>query len=83
MGREARTNVAKHARAGHATVMARVVDETLAVQVRDNGVGGADPDGTGLFGLADRLVVLDGRLRVDSPADGGTLVAASIPLAGH
>jgi len=33
-------------------------------------------------GLADRLAVLDGRLEVENPADGGTLVAAAIPLAG-
>jgi signal transduction histidine kinase len=80
---EALTNVAKHAHAGHAAVTAQVEDDTLAVQVRDDGVGGAQPDGTGLLGLADRLAVLDGRLRVDSPADGGTVVAASIPLAGR
>jgi hypothetical protein len=30
--------------------------------------------------LADRLAALDGQLRVESPADGGTLVAADIPL---
>jgi signal transduction histidine kinase len=48
--------------------------------VHDDGVGGARPDGTGLLGLADRLAVLDGELRVDSPAGGGTLVAAAIPL---
>ena len=62
--------------------MARVEDGTLRVQVRDDGVGGARPDGSGLVGLADRLAVLDGRLRVESPADGGTLVAADIPLPG-
>jgi len=48
--------------------------------VRDDGVGGARADGTGLVGLADRLAVLDGRLRVDSPPGQGTLVAADIPL---
>jgi signal transduction histidine kinase len=52
----------------------------LRVRVRDDGVGGARPDGSGLVGLADWLAVLDGRLRVDSPADGGTLVAADIPV---
>jgi signal transduction histidine kinase len=77
---EALTNVAKHARAGHAEVTARIEDGTLAVQVRDDGVGGARPDGTGLLGLADRLAALDSELRVESPADGGTLVAAAIPL---
>ena len=44
-------------------------------------MGGARTDGSGLLGLADRLATLDGRLDVESPADGGTLVAAAIPLA--
>ena len=77
---ETLTNVAKHARARCAAVTARVEDGTLCVQVRDDGVGGARADGTGLVGLADRLAALDGRLRVESPADGGTLLAADIPL---
>jgi signal transduction histidine kinase len=79
---EALTNVAKHARAGRAEVMARIEDGALAVEVRDDGVGGARPDGSGLLGLADRLAALDGRLGVESPADGGTLVSAAIPLPG-
>jgi PAS domain S-box-containing protein len=78
---EALTNVAKHARARHAEVMARIEDGTLAVHVRDDGTGGARPDGGGLVGLADRLAALDGELRVESPAGGGTLIAAAIPLA--
>jgi signal transduction histidine kinase len=79
---EALTNVAKHARAQCAAVTAQVEDGTLRVQVRDDGIGGARPDGSGLVGLADRLAVLDGRLRVESPADGGALVTADIPLPG-
>ena len=77
---EALTNVAKHARAGHAEVTARIDDGALAVQVRDDGVGGARRDGSGLTGLADRLAALDGDLRIESPAEGGTLLAATIPL---
>jgi signal transduction histidine kinase len=77
---EALTNVAKHARARRAAVTARIEDGKLAVRVRDDGVGGARRDGSGLLGLADRLAVLDGQLRVESPAGGGTLVAAAIPL---
>jgi signal transduction histidine kinase len=79
---EALTNVAKHSRAGRAAVAARVEDETLRVQVRDDGVGGARPDGSGLLGIADRLAAFDGRLQIESPADRGTLVAADIPLRG-
>jgi signal transduction histidine kinase len=77
---EALTNVAKHARAAHAEVVARIEGDALAVRVRDDGAGGARPDGTGLLGLADRLAALDGRLRIESPVDGGTLVSAVIPL---
>jgi PAS domain S-box-containing protein len=80
---EALTNVAKHARAAHAVVTARVAGRALVIQVRDDGVGGARPDGSGLLGLRDRLAVLDGRLRVESPAGGGTLVAADIPLSNN
>ena len=77
---EALTNVAKHSGAGHAAVKASVENGTLQVQVRDNGIGGARLDGSGLLGLADRLAVIEGQLRVESPADGGTLVAADIPI---
>jgi signal transduction histidine kinase len=74
------TNVAKHARAEHAEVTARIEQRTLRLEVRDDGVGGAQSAGHGLVGLEDRLAVLDGRLRVESSADGGTLVAAYLPL---
>jgi PAS domain S-box-containing protein len=77
---EALTNVAKHAGAQHATVTARVDDDTVRVEVRDDGVGGARPDGTGLLGLADRLAAANGHFSVDSPAECGTLVAADVPL---
>jgi signal transduction histidine kinase len=79
---EALTNVAKHARAAHAEVTARIEDGTLAIQVRDDGVGGARLGGSGLIGLTDRLATLDGELEVKSPRDGGTLVAAAIPIPG-
>jgi signal transduction histidine kinase len=79
---EALTNVAKHSRAGRAAVAARVEDGVLAVRVRDDGVGGARADGSGLLGLADRVAVLDGQFRVESPAGGGTLVAADFPVPG-
>jgi signal transduction histidine kinase len=79
---EALTNVAKHARAERAAVTARVEDGTLVVHVRDDGVGGAERNGSGLTGLTDRLAALDGELQVESPTDRGTVVAATIPLRG-
>jgi signal transduction histidine kinase len=77
---EALTNVAKHARARHAVVNARLEAGTLRLDVRDDGVGGARHDGSGLMGLCDRLAVLDGRLWIESPVGGGTVVAAAVPL---
>ncbi|HEY6593657.1 MAG TPA: ATP-binding protein, partial [Asanoa sp.] len=80
---EALTNVVKHAHAERADVNVDLEDSTLRVAVRDDGVGGAQPDGSGLVGLRDRLEALDGGLAIDSPLGGGTLVTAEIPLSGR
>ena len=77
---EALTNVVMHADAGHAEVTASVQEGMLHVEVQDDGIGGADPDGHGLAGIGDRVTALGGRLRIESPAGGGTLVAATLPL---
>ena len=77
---ESLTNVAKYAHAGRASVSIARDDGFAVVEVRDNGVGGADPRaGTGLRGLADRIAALDGRLEVHSPPGEGTIVRANIP----
>jgi signal transduction histidine kinase len=77
---EALTNVAKHARARAAAVTVREDGEMLEVEVVDNGIGGARPDGTGLVGLADRVATVAGDLVVETPLCGGTRVFATIPL---
>jgi signal transduction histidine kinase len=77
---EALTNTVKHAGARRALVRARVDRGALQLEVRDDGAGGADPGGAGLVGLGDRLAALGGRMRVDSPTEGGTRLAASIPV---
>jgi len=77
---EALTNVAKYARATHARLAASDAGGVLALEISDDGVGGADAaHGSGLRGLSDRVAALDGELNVDSPADGGTRVTATIP----
>lgn len=77
---EALTNVVKHSNAESARVRASVEDGVLQVEVRDDGIGGADPDSHGLVGMADRVSALGGRLSVQSPAGGGTVVTATLPL---
>jgi PAS domain S-box-containing protein len=79
---EALTNVVKHAHATRAEVTASVQDGALRVEVRDDGVGGADRDGHGLVGMSDRVTALGGRLEIDSPAGGGTRLTATLPLPG-
>jgi signal transduction histidine kinase len=77
---EALTNVMKHSRATRAKVEVEVEDGSLRIRVRDDGVGGARSDGSGVVGLADRVAVLNGRFQIESPGDGGTLVEACIPV---
>lgn len=76
------TNVAKHARARSASVTVRRDEGVLVASVRDDGVGGADPQrGSGLRGIADRLAGIDGRLFVSSPPGGPTLITVEVPCA--
>jgi signal transduction histidine kinase len=76
---EALANAAKHAHATAVTISARRLNGDLLVEVGDDGVGGADPNGSGLRGLADRVAAVDGHLRVHSPAGEGTRITAELP----
>jgi signal transduction histidine kinase len=57
-----------------------VEDGMLRIEIRDDGIGGADPGGSGLVGMDDRVTALGGRLRIESQAGAGTLVVARLPL---
>jgi signal transduction histidine kinase len=78
---EALTNVAKHSRASHAKVVVEGhgYPGTLTVMISDDGIGGADIQSPGLAGLADRASGVDGRLTVESPAGGPTIIAVELP----
>jgi signal transduction histidine kinase len=78
---EALANAVKHANASHVEISTARDNGSFVIAVSDDGVGGADPDGPGLRGLADRLETLGGSLRVESPAAGGTRVVGEIPCA--
>jgi PAS domain S-box-containing protein len=79
---EALTNVVKHASARTAGVRVAVNAANVAVEVRDDGIGGAElqPDRHGLAGLVDRVGALGGTLHVESPKSSGTILRAEIPL---
>ncbi|MEQ3552300.1 sensor domain-containing protein [Pseudonocardia nematodicida] len=77
---EALTNVSRHSAATTATVSGRWHADQVVLDVRDDGRGGADPAaGSGLAGLAERVALVDGRLRLSSPDGGPTLVHVEIP----
>jgi signal transduction histidine kinase len=77
---EAMANAAKHASARTLRITIRRGRNTLEAVIADDGVGGADPRGSGLGGLADRLATVGGRLRVVSPPGAGTKVIATVPI---
>ena len=79
---EGLTNVVKHARATSAWVRVELIDDRCAVEVRDDGIGGAQPSSqtSGLSGLRDRIGALNGTMNITSPVTGGTVLEASIPL---
>jgi hypothetical protein len=79
---EALANALKHA--GPARIWLSAVTEAagLRVEVADDGVGGADPDGHGLRGLRERLAGHGARLHVLGVPLGGTRIVAEFPLEG-
>jgi PAS domain S-box-containing protein len=77
---EALANVHKHAGARRVIVRATADDRRVLVSVVDDGIGGADEEGSGLRGLADRVEALGGRLALDSPGGRGTRLRAEMPL---
>ncbi len=77
---EALANVGKYAQASRVAIRASRRDGVAAIEIADDGVGGANANsGSGLRGLADRVEALGGRLRVISRAGEGTVVAAELP----
>jgi len=78
---EALANVAKHANAQMVMVSVELGRGVLSLSVRDDGVGGANPDGSGLTGLRDRAEALGGTLTLTSPPGRGTSVDVRLPAA--
>jgi signal transduction histidine kinase len=81
---EALTNTLRHAEASHARILLRFLDETLEIEVADDGRGppaqGIVP-GRGLVGMRERLTLFGGSLETAGRADGGFVVKARVPSA--
>jgi signal transduction histidine kinase len=79
---EALANVARHARATRVGLTVSYMENEVAMDVRDDGVG-FDPDrpagGFGLVAMRQRVAALSGTLQVESEPGGGTAVSACVP----
>jgi signal transduction histidine kinase len=74
---EALTNVAKHANAEMVVVSVEAGRGVLSLSVRDDGMSGANPNGSGLTG--QRTEALGGTLNLTSPPGRGTSVDVRLP----
>jgi signal transduction histidine kinase len=87
--RELLNNVVKHGHAQNAHVMIDLENGHFRVTVTDDGVG-FDPQmlgaptgegGFGLYSIRERLIAIDGSLKIDSSPGSGTVVTALLPAA--
>ena len=82
-------NAVKHAGANRASVEVLGGRRRITVRVTDNGRGGAAPGlpgasgGTGLTGIGDRAAAVDGRLDIDSPLGGPTVITVDLPVSAR
>jgi signal transduction histidine kinase len=81
---ESLTNVVKHARARHVSILLTRKNGRIKAVIEDDGQG-FDPtedtlDGYGLVGMRERLALVGGRLQVESGSDAGTTIVAQVPI---
>jgi len=79
---EAVTNALRHAQASSLRARVALENDTLEIEIADDGIGGDAPDGHGLAGMRERVAALGGTCAAGARPEGGFLVTASIPLAG-
>jgi len=76
---EAVANAVKHSRAAAMSITLHLTDSAATLTCADDGIGSADPDGTGLRGIADRIEAVGGHVHVTSPPGAGTTIEAVVP----
>ena len=80
---EALTNALKHAGEARATVRIRYGDESLELEIIDDGAGAAAPvssGGHGLVGMRERVALYGGRLDAGRQPSGGFRVRVLLPI---
>lgn len=83
VAQEALTNVVRHSGARSAELRVRFLENSLEIEVTDDGHGGSPSSGFGLIGMRERTAVHDGEFEAGPRRDGGFLVRASLPAPRH
>jgi signal transduction histidine kinase len=81
---EALTNVVKHARAKHVSIVLTRRDGLVSAVIEDDGRGiGSEGsrEGLGLVGMRERVALVGGRLNVESSPGAGTTISIEVPIA--
>ncbi len=81
---EALTNVAKHAEAENVTISLRIEENSVVMEISDDGKGmeeekKLDPTSTGILGIRERVIALNGAFEIKSGKGEGTTLIVSVP----
>jgi|GEM_PF-758732 len=78
---ESLTNILKYAYADNVQVELKYLKRKIQLSVCDNGCGMKDTNsrGTGLLGLQERMNLLGGELKIESPSGQGVRLIANVP----
>jgi len=80
---ESLTNASKHSRANDVRILLERAEETLRLEIRDDGIG-FDPNrtrsGLGLLGMRERTDALGGTFDVEAAPDAGVAIRVAVPL---
>lgn len=88
VAQEALCNIAEHAQASHTEVKIRQQQQTVCMEIHDNGKGfevnddaffGMQSKRLGLLGMRERVEMIDGKFRVESTLGKGTTVHVELP----
>jgi signal transduction histidine kinase len=79
---ESLTNIVRHAKATAATVRIQYGEESLVLQVDDDGKSlvGPPTEGNGIIGMRERATALGGTLTATRTPTGGLRIVATLPL---
>lgn len=82
---ESLTNIARHAKASQASVRMMREEETIRIEVEDNGQGfdaaailRSDDAGLGILGMQERIQLIGGQFRLSSKPGKGTKIAVEL-----